>query len=103
MNKPPASLSIGGVRHRVTTPKKITDKVYGLYDGARSLIQLNPRLNNTEDLMYGTLMHEVTHASLYVSGLSNLLAEKEEEAVVCMIESILIPAIIKIQRHRDKE
>ena len=102
MSKFPTRVLIGGVKHRVTSPKALSDKLYGVYHEANRLIQLNPRLNNTEDLKYETLMHEVTHGALSVSGLSNLLSDKEEEAVVCMIDTILIPAILRIQEQRHK-
>lgn len=56
-----------------------------------------------------TLLHEIIHAALYVSGLEDVLERKEpglDETIVRVLESALfplIPAIVKAAAYRPPE
>lgn len=56
-------------------------------------IYLNPTVNKTPDEMASTLLHEVIHAILGISGQDQLFKEDQEEGVVTALEHGLYPLI----------
>ena len=98
--KLPRSVTVGGVKFSVKETDAIGAKMYGWFGLDDRVISIHPVLNKTIDQKYETLMHEATHAALQVSGLAFLLNDKEEEAFVRCIETVLIPSILKIYDYK---
>ena len=61
----------------------------GETDGSKRIIKISTTENPTEELRHSVLVHEYLHAILYVTGQSERLGEKEEEALVLALEHAL--------------
>lgn len=84
--KAPASLQIGGQRIRVILDESIDE--HGRYYHRQKAIVLDP----DKEGVNATLIHEAMHAALAVSGVSNLLDSRLEEAI-CVAAEMLAPNI----------
>ena len=63
------------------------DECYGLTHVKDFTIQISSTENKTPEQMEATLLHEVIHAVLGVSGLTELIDDKTEEALVVSLEN----------------
>ncbi len=66
--------------------------------GPDLLIRINPNANDTAEKVKNTLLHEVAHGGLYISGLDEILAKYDdtghlEEAVVMAITNTIAPLV----------
>ena len=87
--KLPSKMSIGGMEFKIIL-KEIED--FGIMDFDARVICIRKSLTKEEQL--DTLMHEVHHAALGVSGLSNVLNDDNlEEALVRLVEHMVVPII----------
>lgn len=87
----PESISVGGISLKIIQDKlKAGEENHGRLNWDERNIGIAP--GNRKD-MWATLYHEVVHAATHVSGLFWLLGDDTEEAVVRMVEHILIPVI----------
>ena len=87
--KLPSKILIGGIEFKIIL-KDIED--FGVMDFDARVICIRESLTNEEKL--DTLMHEVHHAALGVSGLSNILNDDNtEEALVRLVEHMVVPII----------
>ena len=69
-------------------------KDYGDMDIDKKIIRIREGLSKEES--FDTMMHEVTHAALAISGLSNILDDPNvEEAIVRVADYILFPVYKK--------
>jgi len=87
--KRPTSVMILGTKFRIEYPEIIQDEseqVCGSMTGDERLIKISLKENPTELQLHSSLVHEIVHACLYVSGLSQVLDDKLEEAVVVALE-----------------
>ena len=65
---------------------------YGEMDFDKKIISIRKGLNIEDQL--DTLIHEVHHAALGISGLSNILdCENTEEALVRIVDYMVIPIV----------
>lgn len=83
--KRPKSVTILGKRIRITyLADNPASDIAGLFDPTTLEIRIL-------DTLYweSSLLHEILHAALYVSGSSTLLEHKEEEALVTGLEHAL--------------
>lgn len=84
MNKP-TTVPIMGIDFTIKHPKKVDDgHAHGLTKGDEHYIELCSSLQG--DAFERVLLHETMHGILYVSGLTELLDEKTEEAIVLALE-----------------
>jgi energy-converting hydrogenase A subunit M len=89
--KLPSKIFVGGMQFKIIL-REIQD--FGLMDFDARVICIRKSLTKKEQL--DTLMHEVHHAALAVSGLSNILNDENlEEALVRMTEHMIIPIVKK--------
>ena len=87
--KLPPYILIGGMEFKIIL-KEIED--FGIMDFDARVICIRKSLTEEEKL--DTLMHEVHHAALGVSGLSNVLNDDNlEEALVRLVEHMVVPII----------
>jgi Zn-dependent peptidase ImmA (M78 family) len=87
--KLPSKMLIGGMEFKIIL-KEIED--FGIMDFDARVICIRKSLTKEEQL--DTLMHEVHHAALGVSGLSNILNDDNlEEALVRLVEHMVVPII----------
>ena len=85
MNRELAPKSITVMGGIVKIQVKELDDAMGIFYPDRMLIVLDEEQTNEE--AHRTLVHEVGHCILYLSGLTNLLSVNLEEAIVCAFEN----------------
>ena len=69
---------------------------WGECDSDRLIIRLSNECLKDDRIHYTTLVHEVTHLILRLSGVA-YITEYDEEAYVRFIENLLIPWVLKNQ------
>ena len=81
----PTWINIMGIPFEIKYPKKMSKDVLGETRGTSREILIKPELQG--EVFEATLLHEIVHAVLYVSGIAELFeTEKEEEAIVVALE-----------------
>jgi hypothetical protein len=86
MSNRPTTVSILGKEFKIQYPKKIDDgHTHGVTMGDSRLIKIAS--SSDDELFEDTLLHETIHAILYTSGVSEMLDERLEEAIVIAIEN----------------
>jgi len=89
--KLPSKILIGGIEFKIIL-KDIED--FGIMDFDARVIYIRESLTREEQL--DTLLHEVHHAALGISGLSNIINDDNtEEALVRLVEHMVVPIIKK--------
>ena len=58
----------------------------GEFDDSTMTISINLNRHDNEDLLKSTLLHEIIHAILFITGQNELLDSKQEEGLVRAIE-----------------
>jgi hypothetical protein len=71
----------------------LSDNTYGETDGTERTIKVDLHKHTSQEQVTSTLFHEMIHAVLHVSGQSELLRGKQEEALVVALEHGLMPNI----------
>jgi hypothetical protein len=96
-------ISIGGnpwiielVDRKSIDRENIDINAHGFCDPDARKIQIAVE-GKSEDLINRVILHEITHAMLFVSGLSELVSNELNEGICVMMESICYP----IMRFRD--
>jgi len=81
-------ISVLGHRLKVIhEPLAESDEVWGKFDSDTMTIHLCDSL--TPDRRESVLLHEVIHAALFITGHSELMEERKEEALVLALEHAL--------------
>lgn len=80
----PETLVILGEEFQVLKAK-MKDAVGDTQPGHRK-IRIDCSQHDSQDEVDSTLLHETIHAILHIAGVSNLIKEKEEEAIVVALE-----------------
>lgn len=88
----PTSLTIMGCQFAVYNASLGGD-TYGETEGIERTIKVDLAKHHSQEQVASTLFHEVIHAVLHVSGQSELLKGKQEEALVVALEHGLSPII----------
>ena len=99
----PSTIRVGGIEFKIVL-KKMKD--YGDMDIDKKTINIRKGLSQEES--FDTLMHEVCHAALAISGLSDVLNDDNvEEALVRVADYILFPVYKReygnYRRRNNKE
>ena len=98
--KIPKKVTVAGVVLRVEWADM--EGKWGDYDNDKHLIRLSKSLKKEKpDMAVATLLHEMVHASLRLTGVSEVLGDDNEEAVAVNIECIYLPAVEKLLVDRD--
>ena len=85
----PSTITVGGMKFKIEF-KEMDD--YGEMDFDKKIISIRKGLSIEDQL--DTLIHEVHHAALGISGLSNILdCENTEEALVRIVDYMVIPIV----------
>lgn len=84
----PQSVSIGG---KVISIQQVEMEDYGSFNPNDLTIKIKSNLS--DEMFFSTLNHEISHCGFFLSGLSELLDEKMEEAIVLMLENIVFPHV----------
>lgn len=92
IHKFPTKVSVLGTIYTVKylVPRSM-DGNLGSTDTDAKLIKIRKPTPDTIEIAQSTLLHEMIHAALHQSGLSQLLSEKNEEAIVRMLEDFMFP------------
>lgn len=80
---------VGGLEFKIIVDEGLQND-YGECDSRECIIKINPKHLDSALLVKRTILHEMTHAALGVSGLSEKLTDKQEEAFAVCIENMLI-------------
>lgn len=87
----PKSVDIGGKTWKIVVKTRLVDedgcKLLGQFRPNDSTILLEKQDNHEE--MLSTLMHEIIHAALYMSGWNEMLIGQQEEALTRALENML--------------
>jgi hypothetical protein len=98
----PDSVKVAGVDIRVNWELASSDGDFGDYQQGRQLISLYLDKCNTERVAWDTLLHELNHAALDLGGVSYVLGDDKEEAVVRCHDGLLLATFRKIFRKYPK-
>jgi hypothetical protein len=98
MKLPVTSVTIGGMRITV----RIADQEdWGTFHGDAREITISKRAV-VEGKFLPTLMHEMLHAALFISGITWAIESNMEEAVVRAIENLYFPAVSRLKKTSGK-
>lgn len=89
MTKRPESIAILGIEFQIQYTDDLPEGHYGLCEGWDRVIKIDKKLKGAD--LELTLMHEIFHAILHVSGWSEKLGSKTEEGIVRALEHGLSP------------
>jgi hypothetical protein len=95
-------IPIMGIPFTITFPVKVDkkDNHVGESDGTERTIKVKKSL--TDDVKRSTLLHEILHSILYVTGQAENLTEKQEEAIVLALEHGLDPLVTLKEEYIGK-
>ena len=95
----PKTINVLGVPFAIKFNHKVPASEKGTYAVTigedREIIVYVRRITSAEQFK-STLIHELLHAALHVSGVTNMLVEEQEEAVVVALESFLSSKELKL-------
>lgn len=84
----PKALWIGNIPFKVEYVEKVSDNDdYGETDGHERKIRIKAALKGLT--LHRTIAHEALHAALHVSGQTELMSDRQEEALVVALENLL--------------
>lgn len=95
MKSPIPHVTIGGMKIAV---RVVDQEDWGSFHGDDRTIRISKRAV-LEGAFMQTLMHEMLHAALFVSGVTWALEENVEEAVVRAIENLYFPAADTVKKR----
>ena len=85
----PSTITVGGMQFKIVL-KDMDD--FGEMDFDKKVINIRKGLTQEEEL--DTLIHEVHHVALGISGLSNIMDdENTEEALVRIVDYLVMPIV----------
>ena len=91
----PEKIIVLGQEFTVKLSPDMMEGDYGNCLGMEYLIKISDKLS--PEIAAQTLFHEAIHAAFYVSGIAEIVTNKQEEAIVVMIENAF-RHIIDIQK-----
>lgn len=91
MSKLPDKVEILGTAFAISYQKRIAGNLFGETLPDTKRIKIKSDL--TPAALEATLFHEMMHAALFMSGLSQIVTEDMEEAIIRAIEHGLAPHI----------
>lgn len=80
----PTTIDILGIPFKIVYPKKMGDGVMGEADPLNRIIKVKYGLG--DEIFESTLLHEILHCILAMTGQSELLKHDHEESLVLAIE-----------------
>tara|TARA_R110002020_G_scaffold318817_2_gene534472 strand:+ start:1999 stop:2310 length:312 start_codon:yes stop_codon:yes gene_type:complete len=92
MNKH-SSIRVAGMDIPLNIVESFPDGRLGEYDGNKREISLSKECLDDHKLCRATLVHEVVHCALDLSGANYGMSEKTEEQVVTAVEALAVPAV----------
>lgn len=98
MTKPafyfPSSVLVGGHKIKIVwKPDSGGEDLFGTYSSDKKVITLFRSNNPNEGVAWSTLYHEMLHASLEIGGLTYMMTDGLEEAIVRNFDSLMLPAL----------
>tara|TARA_R110002110_G_scaffold176721_1_gene380961 strand:- start:1751 stop:2065 length:315 start_codon:yes stop_codon:yes gene_type:complete len=98
MTKPsfpfPSTVLVGGHKLKIVWKDDSGgEDLFGTYSTDKKVITLFKSNNPNEEVAWSTLYHEMLHASLEIGGLTYLMTDGLEEAVVRNFDSLMLPAL----------
>lgn len=82
----PSDVTILGQKFKIED-KKLSEDTFGETCGMTSRISVDLDKHSSQELLNSTLLHEIIHGVLYVSGQSQTLSEQQEEGLVVCLEN----------------
>lgn len=95
-------LPIMGIPFKITYPVKVDkkDKHVGESDGVGRTIKIKKGL--ADEVKTSTILHEIIHSILYVTGQSERLTDEQEESLVLALEHGLHPLYELRKQYRGE-
>lgn len=91
----PRSVSVGGHSLRVKWVDELPEDDWAEYRHDTKELVLSKRCK-TETERWWSLLHEMIHSSLAIGGVSYILTDEQEEAVVRNIEHLFLPSLFRV-------
>ena len=88
-----SSIKVAGIDIPLNVVASFPDGRLGEYDGNKREISLSQECLSNMKLFQATLIHEVVHCALDLSGANYGMSEKTEEQVVTAVEALAVPAV----------
>ena len=86
-----SSVVVLGKKIKIRRPRKLVDEsgneLFGLFDRDKLIIYISQSPHHDKE---STLLHEILHASLFITGQTETLEHEQEEAIVRAIEHSLL-------------
>ena len=94
-----SSIAVAGIDIPLNLVQSFPDGRLAEYDGNRREINIAEECVADPKLCRSTLVHEVVHCALDLSGANYGMSEKTEEQVVTAVEALAVPAVRLIDRR----
>tara|TARA_R110001592_G_scaffold49776_1_gene154779 strand:+ start:2533 stop:2856 length:324 start_codon:yes stop_codon:yes gene_type:complete len=98
INKDRINLRVAGMDIPLNIVESFPDGSLGEYDGNVREISISKACFKDVNLFRSTLVHEVVHCALDLSGANYGMSSKTEEQVVTAVEALAIPAVRSIDK-----
>jgi hypothetical protein len=92
--KCPVLVPMGGYKIRIEYVEKVDDEgACGEAEPTKHLIRISTTANTTAATVHSTILHELLHMAMGISGLAAMLGDKREEAMASGLEHMLAPLV----------
>lgn len=88
-----SSIQVAGLNIPLNVVLSFPDGRLAEYDGNKREINIAKECLSDNKLCRATLIHEVVHCALDLSGANYGMSEKTEEQVVTAVEALAVPAV----------
>jgi hypothetical protein len=89
-------INIAGIDIPINIVEEFGDDRLAEYDSTHRCINIGTEVLKTKELFKATLVHEIIHCALDLSGANYNMPIKTEEQVVIAVEALAAPAIVRI-------
>lgn len=89
-------ISVAGQDIPINIVEEFGDDRLAEYDSTHRCINIGKEVLKTKELFRSTLVHEIIHCALDLSGANYNMPLKTEEQVVTAIEALAVPAVVKL-------
>lgn len=89
-------ISVAGQDIPINIVEEFGDDRLAEYDSTHRCINIGKEVLKTKELFRSTLVHEIIHCALDLSGANYNMPLKTEEQVVTAVEALAVPAVVKL-------
>jgi|TARA_B100001093_G_scaffold56903_1_gene48096 exo-beta-1,3-glucanase (GH17 family) len=89
-------INIAGQDIPINIVEEFGDERLAEYDSTHRCINIGKEVLKTKELFRSTLVHEIIHCALDLSGANYNMPVKTEEQIVMAVEALAVPAVVKV-------